>query len=59
MLIKIIRPLVIIGNALFICWILVNGINENFEGSLIEKMSYIGLMLLLALNIYFLGKRNG
>lgn len=42
--------LAIIGNLLFIVWIMYNGINEGFEGATIEKTSYTLLMLLLAVN---------
>jgi hypothetical protein len=38
------------GNLVFILWILYNGINENFQGTLLEKISYITLMALLAVN---------
>jgi hypothetical protein len=40
----------IAGNLIFILWILYNGINEGFQGTLPEKISYIGLLGLLALN---------
>jgi len=42
--------LAIAGNIIFILWILYNGINEGFVGTLPEKVSYIGLMGLLAVN---------
>jgi len=44
----------IAGNILFVLWILYNGINENFEGTTIEKISYITLMGLLAVNVFLL-----
>jgi hypothetical protein len=31
-----------------------NGINENFQAKLLEKISYIGLMGLLAVNSFLL-----
>lgn len=40
----------IAGNILFALWILYNGINENFQGTLPEKISYITLMGLLTVN---------
>ena len=46
------------GNTLFILWILYNGINENFEGTLLEKISYISLMILLALNTILLLRKK-
>lgn len=42
------------GNILFILWVTYNGINEGFRGTLPEKISYIGLMSLLALNSYLI-----
>lgn len=42
--------LAIAGNIIFVLWILRNGINEGFAGTLPEKLSYIGLMGLLAVN---------
>jgi hypothetical protein len=45
------------GNIMFILWILYNGINENFQGTSLEKISYISLMLLLALNSILLLSR--
>jgi hypothetical protein len=46
--------LAIAGNLIFILWILYNGINEDFSGTLIEKLSYLGLMGLLSVNSYLL-----
>jgi len=46
--------LAIAGNLIFILWILYNGINEDFSGTLIEKLSYLGLMGLLSINTYLL-----
>ena len=47
-------PLAIAGNILFILWITYNGINEQFAGTLPEKISYVSLMILLLLNIVLL-----
>lgn len=44
----------IAGNIMFILWILMNGINEGFQGTLLEKVSYISLMGLLAINSFLL-----
>ena len=44
----------IAGNILFVLWILYNGINESFQGTTIEKISYISLMGLLIVNAYLL-----
>lgn len=48
------------GNILFILWILYNGINEGFQGTLIQKVVYITLMGLLATNAFLLlrGRRQ-
>ncbi len=44
----------IVGNILFVLWILYNGINEDFQGTTIEKVSYISLMGLMAVNAFLL-----
>lgn len=46
--------LAIAGNILFIVWILYNAINESFQGTIIEKISYVTLMVLLAINAFLL-----
>ena len=38
------------GNILFILWITYNGINEHFNGTVYQKLSYFGLMGLLTVN---------
>ena len=47
---KFLTVLAIAGNIIFILWILYNGINEGFVGTIPEIISYIGLMGLLAIN---------
>lgn len=47
---KILTVLAVIGNIIFMLWITYNGINEGFEGTLPEKVSYVGLMGLLVIN---------
>lgn len=49
----------IAGNILFVLWILYNGINENFQGTVIEKISYISLMALLTINAFLLLRKAG
>jgi len=44
----------ITGNILFVLWILYNGISEGFQGTTIEKVSYLALMGLLAVNAFLL-----
>ncbi len=53
-LIELLSWAAIAGNILFVLWILYNGINENFQGTAIEKISYISLMGLLAINAFLL-----
>jgi hypothetical protein len=47
---QVIKILAITGNVFFILWILYNGINEGFQGTLLEKISYLTLIGLLAVN---------
>ena len=51
---RMLTLLSIAGNLLFIVWILYNGISENFQGTLPEKISYITLMGLLATNSFLI-----
>ena len=44
----------IAGDILFVLWILYNGINEDFQGTTVEKFSYVTLMGLLAVNAPYL-----
>ena len=53
-IIELLSWLAIAANILFVLWILYNGINENFQGTTIEKFSYITLMGLLAVNALIL-----
>jgi hypothetical protein len=54
LVVELISWAAIAGNILFVLWILYNGINENFKGTTIEKISYITLMGLLAVNAFLL-----
>ncbi|MGA3291830.1 MAG: hypothetical protein ABSC49_01640 [Candidatus Microgenomates bacterium] len=45
------RYLAILGDVLFILWVSFNGIDEGFSGTIYQKLSYIGLVSLLILNI--------
>lgn len=47
---KLFIILAIIGNVMFFLWISLNGIKEHFQGTIYEKLSYIGLSGLLILN---------
>ena len=59
-LMEMLSLLAIAGNMLFLFWILYNGINENFQATTIEKMSYVTLMGLLTVNAFLLfrNRRN-
>ena len=46
------------GNILFILWISFNAMNEGFKGTLIQKLSGIGLVGLLILNCVLLINSN-
>jgi hypothetical protein len=58
-IIELLSWLAIAGNILFVLWILYNGINESFQGTTIEKISYITLMGLLAANAFLLLRKTG
>jgi hypothetical protein len=51
---KLLRYLAVLGNTVFILWILYNGIDEGFQGTRVEVFSYIALILLLSLNAVLL-----
>ena len=53
-LIKLLFLAAITGNILFVLWVTFNGLKEHFQGTIFEKLSYIGLMGLLALNTFLL-----
>jgi hypothetical protein len=56
--IKLLSWAAVAGNILFVLWILYNGINESFQGTTIEKISYIALMGLLAVNAFLLIRKT-
>lgn len=47
------------GNILFVLWVTYNGIDEGFQGTLPEKISYITLMALLVTNVFLILRRRG
>jgi hypothetical protein len=57
--IKFLRYLTIIGNAIFVLWILYNGIDEGFKANLVQIVSYLSLIFLLILNIFLLFRSQG
>ena len=54
----LLKYLAVAGNVLFILWITYNGIDEGFQGTLVQKTSYIALMLLLLLDTILILKRS-
>ena len=44
----------IAGNIIFMLWVSYNGINEKFQGTIYQKLSYIGLMGLLSINSFLI-----
>jgi hypothetical protein len=52
------KCIAIAGNALFILWGTYNGIDEGFSGTLVQKASYVGLVLLLVLNTVLILRRE-
>jgi hypothetical protein len=58
--ISLINWLAIVGNMLFVFWILYNGITESFQGNTIETISYLTLMGLLTTNaiLLLLGRKR-
>ncbi len=52
---NLIRHTAIFGNVMYILWILYNGIDEGFKDiASIQGLSYLGLLVLLALNLFLL-----
>ena len=54
LLTELLTKAAIAGNILFVIWILYNGINEGFQGTMIEKLSYIILIGLLVINSFLI-----
>lgn len=48
----------VVGNVLFILWMLFNAIDEGFKATVVEKFSCIGLICLLAMNSMLLVTRR-
>lgn len=55
--ISFLRYIAGVGNALFLLWILFNGIMAEFKAPLTEKIYYIAVMVLLAINSILLLSR--
>lgn len=56
--IKLLTVLAIVGNLVFVLWIFYNGVNEGFQGTIVEKTSYITIMGLLLVNAFLLLRKN-
>lgn len=52
------RVIAVLGNTIFILWIIYNGIDEGFFGALVQMVSYLALTFLLMLNIVLLLLKN-
>ena len=52
------RTIALIGNVLYILWITWNGIDEGFAGTIVQKVSYIGIIILLILNIALISRKK-
>lgn len=50
----ILKKMAIAGNIIFVLWILFNGMNEGFKGTMVEKFSYAALIGLLSINFIIL-----
>lgn len=55
---NILKLVAICGNVVYILWILWNGIDESFSGTIVQIISYIGLIVLLILNILLLYRKK-
>jgi hypothetical protein len=52
---KFLKYLAIAGNALYFLWIVYNGIDEGFaSATLVQSVSYVGILLLLVFNAILL-----
>ena len=48
----------IVGNLIYIFWILHNGLNEGFNNAtLVQIISFVGLLILLAIDAVLLSRR--
>jgi len=53
----IIKYSVIAGNALYILWIIYNGIDSGFSGRPVEVVALLGLLVLLTLNSILVARK--
>jgi len=57
-LIELLTWAALAGNILLIVWITYNGIQEHFRGTVYEKISYTGLIGLLAINCFLILRKG-
>jgi hypothetical protein len=55
---NLLRYIAMLGNLIFILWIIYNGIDEGFSDNSVMIFSYIGLIVLLILNIALLYRQR-
>lgn len=55
---KLLKYLAILGDVLFVLWISFNAIDEGFVGTIYQKLSFVGLVSLLILNIWLLFRKK-
>ena len=57
-LINFMRVAVITGNIIFLAWTIYNGVQGDFDSTLIQAFPYNGLIVLLAMNCILLIERK-
>jgi hypothetical protein len=55
---KNLKYLAITGNAVFIAWLFINGLDEGFKATNVQLVSYLGLTAVLLLNIFLLSHKK-
>ena len=56
-LIDLLKYAAMAGNVLYVLWILYNGIDEGFSAPLVQKVAYLGMIVLLILNTVLLSRK--
>lgn len=54
----LLRYITLIGNGLFVLWILFNGMDSGWSATPVQLASYVGLVILLALNTYLVARNE-
>ncbi len=57
-MLKLFKRMAIVGNILFVLWLVFNGIDEGFQASPLQKLSYLTLITLLLVNAWLLAKNS-